>query len=214
MLNRPPCRLYLISPPAIPDLAAFEKSLEKALNAGDIASFQLRLKGLDDSALKAIAKPLLPLVQAHDVAFILNDRPDLAKAIGADGVHIGQSDGPIKKARELIGPEGIVGATCHASRHLAMEAAEQGADYVAFGAFFETETKITEAQPELEILEWWQEVMEIPCVAIGGITVENAEPLARAGADFIAVSGGVWKHKHGPEAAIAAFNTVFESAIH
>jgi thiamine-phosphate pyrophosphorylase len=213
MLNRPPCRLYLISPPEIPDLASFEEKLERALKAGDVASFQLRLKGLDDNALKAIANPLVPLVQAHDVAFILNDRPDLAKALRADGVHIGQSDGPIKKARELIGPEGIVGATCHASRHLAMEAAEQGADYVAFGAFFETGTKITEARPELEILEWWQEVMEIPCVAIGGITVENAASLARAGADFIAVSAGVWKHPQGPEAAIAAFNAVFEKAM-
>jgi len=212
MLNRPPCRLYVISPPEIADVVGFERLLEKVLKAGDIASFQLRLKGLDDATLSAIAKPLVPLVQSHGVAFIMNDRPDLAKALGADGVHIGQSDGPINKARALVGADGIVGATCHASRHLAMEAAEQGADYVAFGAFFDTATKITEARPELEILEWWQEVMEIPCVAIGGITVDNAPPLARAGADFIAVSSGVWKYAKGPEAAIDAFNAVFENA--
>lgn len=212
MLNRPPCRLYVISPPEITDVVGFERLLEKVLKAGDIASFQLRLKGLNDATISAIAKPLVPLVQSHGVAFIVNDRPDLAKALGADGVHIGQSDGPIEKARALVGADGIVGATCHASRHLAMEAAEHGADYVAFGAFFDTATKITEARPELEILEWWQEVMEIPCVAIGGITVDNALPLARAGADFIAVSSGVWKFSKGPEAAIDAFNAVFENA--
>lgn len=206
---RPPCRLYIVSPPTLPDVARFADLLAETLDAGDVASFQLRLKGLGDDEILSASRILLPIVQARGIAFILNDRPDLARATGADGVHIGQSDGPLKKARDVIGADGIVGATCHASRHLAMEAAEQGADYVAFGAFYPSTTKATEAHPDPEILEWWQEVMEIPCVAIGGITVENAAPLVKGGADFLAVSSGIWQYGDGPVAAIRAFNQQF-----
>ncbi|WP_114394365.1 thiamine phosphate synthase [Oleisolibacter albus] len=201
------CRLYLITPPAF-DPQAFAPTLAAALDAGDVACVQLRLKDVPDDAVRRAADLLRPLVQARDVAFILNDRPDLAAELGCDGVHIGQEDTPYRQARKLVGPDAIVGVTCHDSRHLAMVAGEDGADYVAFGAFFPTQTKDAPTRADPEILRWWQEMMEIPCVAIGGITVENAAPLVDAGADFLAVCGGVWSHPDGPAAAVKAFTTL------
>ena len=208
---RPPSRLYLITPPAIPDLDAFAGQLEAALGAGDMAALQIRLKPADDAAVRAAVARLGPIARAHDVALILNDRPDLARDTGCDGVHVGQEDTSVAEARRIMGPDAMVGATCHDSRHLAMDAAEAGADYVAFGAFFPTDTKATTHRPEPEILSIWQETMETPCVAIGGITVETAGALARAGADFVAVSGGVWSHPDGPAAAVRAFNQALEN---
>ena len=155
------------------------------------------------------AETLCPLAHQHNVAVLLNDRPDLARELGCDGVHIGQQDMPYKQARALLGPEAIIGVTCHASRHLAMLAGDAGADYVAFGAFFDTQTKDTTAQATPDILTWWQEVMEPPCVAIGGITPENGAELTMAGADFLAVSSGVWDHRDGPVAAMRAFDEIF-----
>jgi len=178
------------------------------LGAGDVASLQLRLKDVSDDEIEQAVHVLMPVAQAADVAFILNDRPDLAKKFGCDGVHVGQEDASYAEARAAMGP-GIVGVTCHDSRHLAIEAAEAGADYVAFGAFFPTQTKETQAHADPEILKWWSELMVVPCVAIGGITVENAAPLVAAGADFLAVSSGVWDHPGGPEAAVKAFNALF-----
>ena len=167
---------------------------------------QLRLKQVPDEAIAAAARALLPITAKRDIALILNDRPDLAASLGCDGVHIGQSDGSFDAARRAVGPGRIVGVTCHDSRDLAMAAAEAGADYVAFGAFFPTDTKATVHRPDLEILEIWQETMLTPCVAIGGITVETCQPLVAAGADFLAVSAGVWGYAEGPAAAVAAFN--------
>jgi len=186
--------------------------LAQALGAGDVASLQLRLKDVSDDEVLRTGERLMRVAQASDVAFILNDRPDLAKKLGADGVHVGQADAPYAEARALLGPDKIVGVTCHNSRHLAMEAVEAGADYVAFGAFYPTTTKDAKTQAEPEILTWWQEIMEAPCVAIGGITVLNALPLVEAGADFLAVASGVWDHEQGPEAAVRAFNHIFENA--
>lgn len=200
------CRLYLITPPTIDDLDAFSRLLAETLDAGDVAALQIRLKDAPDSVIKTAAKTLAPIAQARDVAVILNDRPDLAIRTGCDGVHVGQSDAPLKEARRIMGPNAMIGVTCHDSRHLAMEAAEAGADYVAFGAFYPTTTKDTEYRPDPEILTIWQETMQIPCVAIGGITVDNAAPLIAAGADFLAVSSGVWAHPEGPAAAVKAFN--------
>ncbi len=202
---RPPCRLYLITPPAIADLAAFARDLDAALAAGDVAALQIRLKPADDATILAAVEALGPVARAHGVAVILNDRPDLAARAGCDGVHLGQSDGSVAEARRLLGPEAMIGVTCHDSRELAMEAAEAGADYVAFGAFFPTSTKETLHRPDPEILSIWQETVEIPCVAIGGITPATAGDLARAGADFIAVSSAVWDAPDGP-AAVRAFN--------
>ncbi|MGD9979427.1 MAG: thiamine phosphate synthase [Hyphomonadaceae bacterium] len=204
------CRLYLITPPKL-ELAPFARALENALAGGDVACVQLRLKAVADAEVLGIGATLKPIVQRANAAFIVNDRPDLAAHLDADGVHVGQSDAGYVEARRLVGKDRIVGVTCHNSRDLAYDAAEAGADYVAFGAFYPTETKAPSHWAEPEILEIWQETMETPCVAIGGITIGNAEPLVRAGADFLAVSAGVWAHPDGPRAAVAAFNVLFDS---
>ena len=206
------CRLYLITPPRIDDLAAFGRTLAAALDAGDVSALQIRLKDVPDEVIAAAVDVLTPIAHARDVAIILNDRPDLAAKHGCDGVHVGQSDASYAQARKLVGNERIVGVTCHDSRHLAMEAAEAGADYVAFGAFFPTTTKDAPTKAEPEILTIWQETMEVPCVAIGGITAENVAIVAAAGADFAAVSAGVWAHPEGPAAAVAAINAAIARA--
>jgi thiamine-phosphate pyrophosphorylase len=195
------CQLYLISPLEVG--GTFPDRLARALDAGPVSAFQFRVKGIDEHAAAALAEPLQRVCAERDVAFIVNDSISLAKRIGADGVHLGQSDGTIAEARERLGREAQIGATCHASRHLAMDAGEAGADYVAFGAFFPTTTKQVEHFAEPEMLTWWQGLFELPCVAIGGITPENAPALVEAGADFLAVSGAIW---NGDEAAaVAAF---------
>lgn len=206
---RPACQLYLISPPTIDD--DFVDRLAQALDGGDVAAFQLRLKGLDDDAIAAAAAPLQKLCAEREVAFIINDSVALAQRIGADGVHLGQDDGDAKEARKILGPKVQIGVTCHDSRHLAMEAGEAGADYVAFGAFFPTTTKETMYRAEPSILGWWTTLFELPCVAIGGVTADNAGPLVAAGADFLAVSGAVWNHPDGPQAGVAAFADVLAS---
>jgi len=200
------CRLYLITPPVIPDLDLFAEALSQALAAGDVAALQIRLKGVTDEDVGGAVARLKPIAHGHDVAVILNDRPDLAARFACDGVHVGQDDAPYAQARRILGPAAMIGVTCHDSRHLAMEAAEAGADYVAFGAFFETDTKIASSRADPEILTIWQETMQVPCVAIGGVTVERARGLAAAGADFLAVSAGVWRRQGGPGEAVAAFN--------
>ena len=199
---RPPCRLYLITPAVIADLAVFAEDLGAALDAGDVAAVQIRLKDVDDATIMATAAALRTVVQSRGVALILNDRPDLARRSGCDGVHVGQSDASLAEARRTMGPDAMIGVTCHDSRELAMDAAEAGADYVAFGAFFPTTTKETTHRPDPEILTIWQETVEVPCVAIGGITAENAGGLARAGADFVAVSAAIWTHPQGAAAAV------------
>ena len=210
---RPPCRLYLITPPAIPDLAAFAATLGEALDAGDVAALQIRLKDVDDTAILDAVAMLAPVARARGVAVILNDRPDLAARSGCDGVHVGQSDASYAEARRIMGPDAMIGVTCHDSRELAMDAAEAGADYVAFGAFFPTDTKATAHRPDMEILGIWQETVETPCVAIGGVTPANAADLARAGADFVAVSSAVWNAPEGPAAAVRAFNAALARAF-
>jgi thiamine-phosphate pyrophosphorylase len=201
------CRLYLISPPKL-SAANFLGPLKEALAGGDVASFQLRLKHTSDDEIRRAVDLLRPVVVAHDTAFILNDRPDLAAELGCDGVHVGQEDASYAEARKAL-PHGIVGVTCHDSRHLAMEAGEAGADYVAFGAFFPTQTKEPKTHADIELLRWWAQMMTVPVVAIGGITIANAPALIEAGADFIAVSAGVWDHPDGPETAVRAFNALF-----
>jgi thiamine-phosphate pyrophosphorylase len=201
--HRPPCQLYLISPPAID--AGFTDTLAAALDGGPVAAFQLRLKGLlDEHAMARAAEPLQRLCADRDVAFIVNDSIGLAKRLGADGVHLGQEDGDPRDARAALGPTAQIGVTCHDSRHLAMEAGEAGADYVAFGAFYPTATKETRHRPDPSILSWWSRVFEIPCVAIGGITPANGAALVEAGADFLAVCGAVWGSAT-PAAEVARF---------
>ncbi len=204
---RPACQLYIVSPPAIvvPD---FVEALKAALGGGPVAAFQLRLKDIPDDAVLRACEALVPVCADHDVAFILNDRADLAKQAGADGVHLGQSDGSVAEARALLGKDAQIGRTCHDSRHLAMEAGEQGVDYVAFGAFYETTTKPSPYRPDPSILTWWTTISQLPCVAIGGITPENAESLVAAGADFIAAVRAIWDHPGGAGAGVASFGPV------
>ena len=202
--RREPCLLYLISPLEVG--GDFPDRLERALAAGPVAAFQFRVKGLDNHDAARLAAPLQEICIARDVAFVVNDNVTLAKRLKADGVHLGQSDGDPREARAVLGPEAQIGVTCHDSRHLAMEAGEAGADYVAFGSFYPTTTKAVSHHPDPVILSWWSTVFEIPCVAIGGITPANAPPLIAAGADFIAVSGAVWG---GDEAAaVKAFGAI------
>jgi thiamine-phosphate pyrophosphorylase len=202
-VERRPAQLYLISPPDVG--GDFPARLEMALSGGPAAAFQFRVKSLDQHEAARLAGPLLDICRARDVAFLVNDDMHLAKRLGADGVHLGQADGDPRDARALLGPAAQIGVTCHDSRHLAMEAGEAGADYVAFGAFFPTATKDVHHQPDPSILSWWSRLFELPCVAIGGITPENARILVEAGADFLAVCSAVWNHPSGPAAAVAAF---------
>lgn len=201
-----PAKLYLISPQEV--AGTFPDRLKAALEGGPVAAFQMRVKDVGEPELARLAEPLQQLCADHDCAFIVNDSMALAKRIGADGVHLGQSDGDPREARALLGPSAQIGRTCHDSRHLAMEAGEAGCDYVAFGAFYPTTTKPSHYRPKPEILSWWSSLFEVPCVAIGGITPGNVEPLLDAGADFIAVCQGVWGQQD-PGAAVNRFNEVF-----
>jgi len=206
------CQLYLITPAAF-DPEAFRPTFVEALEAGDVACVQLRLKGPDGVAaprdeVRRAAQILMPEAQNRDVAFLINDDAELAAELGADGVHVGQDDMTAKAARAIVGKDAIVGVTCHNSRHLAMESAEDGADYVAFGAFYPTATKDAKTKADPEILEAWSTMTLVPCVAIGGITIDNAPPLIDAGADFLAVIAGVWDHPDGPASAVQAFNAL------
>jgi thiamine-phosphate pyrophosphorylase len=204
--QRPPAQLYLISPLDVG--GDFPARLEEALSAGPVAAFQFRVKGIDQHEAARLAAPLQAICAAHEVAFIVNDDMSLAKRLGADGVHLGQGDGDPRDARALLGPGAQIGVTCHDSRHLAMEAGEAGADYVAFGAFFPTDTKETHHRPDPSILSWWATLFELPSVAIGGVTPDNGRALVEAGSDFLAVCSAVWNHARGPGAAVQAFQDV------
>ena len=204
--RRDPCELYLISPQEVG--GAFPDRLRAALAAGPVAAFQLRVKNVDEHQLARLAEPLQRICADADTAFIVNDSVALAKRLGADGVHLGQGDGDAREAREILGPSVQIGVTCHDSRHLAMEAGEKGADYVAFGAFYETTTKPSNYRPDPRLLSWWTSLFEVPCVAIGGITPANAAPLITAGADFVAVCQAVWG-SGDPASEVAKFEALF-----
>ena len=206
--RRPDCNLYLISPLDV--AGGFPDRLRAALDGGPVAAFQFRVKDVDSHEAARLAEPLQRICADRDVAFIVNDSASLAKRLGADGVHLGQEDGDPREARALLGPSAQVGVTCHDSRHLAMEAGDAGADYVAFGAFFPTTTKAMRHQAEPSILGWWSTLFELPCVAIGGITPGNGRVLVEAGADFLAVCSAVWSHADSPAAAVAAFHDVLK----
>jgi thiamine-phosphate pyrophosphorylase len=205
--RRQPCELYLISPQEVGGL--FPDRLKAAFGGGPVAAFQLRVKDVGEHELARLADPLQRICDDHDVAFIVNDSVALAKRIGADGVHLGQSDGDLREARAILGPSVQIGRTCHDSRHLAMQAGEDGADYVAFGAFYETTTKPSHYRPQPQILSWWAALFEVPCVAIGGITPANVAPLVAAGADFAAVCQAIFGAED-PGKAVAAFADVLK----
>lgn len=205
------CRVYLITPPRL-EPVAFADRLAAALDGGDVAAVQLRLKDVSDDEWRRAIDALRPVTQARGVAFLLNDRADLVRQTGSDGVHVGQDDMPAREARTLIGPDLTLGVTCKGSRDLAMQAGEDGADYVAFGAFFPSTTKEVTNQVDPELLRWWSELMELPSCAIGGITAENCAPLVQAGTDFLAVVGCIWNHPDGPAAGVKALNAAIEAA--
>jgi len=204
--RREPCQLYLISPQDVG--GGFPDQLRAALAGGPVAAFQLRVKDVEAHELALLAEPLQRICADADVAFIVNDSVSLARRLGADGVHLGQSDGDAREARAVLGPSVQIGVTCHDSRHLAMDAGEKGADYVAFGAFYPTTTKPSHYRPPPELLSWWASLFEVPCVAIGGITPANAAPLVAAGADFIAVCQAVWG-SGDPAGEVAKFEALF-----
>jgi thiamine-phosphate pyrophosphorylase len=205
--KRGPCQLYLVSPLDVGGV--FPERLARALDAGPVAAFQFRVKNIDQHQAAALAEPLQRICADRDVAFIVNDSVALAKRLGADGVHLGQDDGDARAARRELGPGAQIGVTCHDSKHLAMEAGEAGADYVAFGSFYPTSTKDVRHHPDPSMLGWWTAIFEIPCVAIGGITPDNARPLIDAGADFLAVSSGVWNAPEGEAEAVRRFVSLF-----
>jgi len=205
------CRLYLVTPPAL-DPVPFRDLLAAALDAGDVAALQLRLKPAEDDAIRRAIDVLRPVAQSRGVAFLLNDCPELARATACDGAHVGQEDMAAAQARRVLGADLTLGVTCHDSRDLAIQAGEDGADYVAFGAFFPTATKEAKTRADPELIAWWSELMELPCVAIGGITAENCAPLVEAGADFLAVVGAVWAHPRGPAAGVRAMNEAIARA--
>ena len=200
-------KLYLISPSSL-KINEFALSLEEVLSTGLASCFQLRLKNIKDQDIINISKVLKPICNKHDVSFILNDRLDLVNIVGADGVHLGEGDGSILEARKLLGPKAIIGASCYNSKHLAMEAAEQGADYVAFGAFFKTKTKKAKTKVEISIIEDWIFISDVPCIAIGGIDPSNCHELVEAGVDFIAVVGSIWNNTESPANAIKNFKSI------
>lgn len=204
------CRLYLVTPPSFEPLP-FSHQLAAALDAGDVACVQLRLKDVSDDALKRAIEVLRPVVQSREVSFLINDRPDLAVQFGCDGAHVGQDDTDARAARKILG-DLTLGVTCHNSREMAFEAGEAGADYVAFGAFYPTTTKDAPIRAEPDILKWWSELMELPCVAIGGIDADNCAPLVQAGADFLAVVSAVWNHPDGAAAGVRAMNKAISNA--
>ena len=206
------CRLYLVTPPQMDNLA-FSEDLKAALDGGDVACLQLRLKNCADDEILRAADLFAPICHEHDVPLLINDRPDLAAASNCDGVHVGQEDASYEAARKYVGANKVVGVTCHDSRDLAITAAENGADYVAFGAFYETGTKAPKTRAALEILEWANDLLLVPSVAIGGITPANCPPLVRAGADFLAAVSAVWEHEDGPKSGVMAFNQAITRAI-
>jgi len=206
------CRLYLVTPPQL-DSVAFREKLKAALDGEDVACLQLRLKNCTDDEILRAAELFAPICHEHDVPLLINDRPDLAAICDSDGVHIGQEDASYEAARTHLGADKVVGVTCHDSRDLAITAAENGADYVAFGAFYETGTKTPKTRASLEILEWANDLLIVPSVAIGGITPENCPPLVRAGADFLAVVSAVWEHEDGPKSGVTAFNQIIARTI-
>ena len=201
-----PCRLYLISPQEVG--GDFPDRLKAAVGDDVVAAFQLRVKDVSEHELARVAEPLQRICADAGVAFIVNDSMQLAKRLGADGVHLGRQDGDIREARALLGPQAQIGVTCHDSRHFAMDAGEAGADYVAFGAFYPTTTKPSPYRPDPAILSWWSSVFEIPCVDIGGINPANAKPLVDAGADFLAVCQAVWSVDK-PTEVLTKFSDLF-----
>jgi len=216
--NTPRCQLYIITPPQLSPVV-FADHLARALDAGPVSAVQLRLEGAEDDLWKLAVEKLMPVAQERETAFIVNNKAELAKEMDADGVHLGMSDMRIKDARRLLGPDKIIGASCLDSKHLGMTAAESGADYVSFGPFYTARSPFYPAKSYAPkymvsptILTWWNTLMEIPCVAAGGIKPGNCGDLVKAGADFICASTSIWDYEGGAAQAIADFHAAIDKA--
>ncbi len=194
-------QIYLISPPQI-ELKDFSLNLDKALKTGLVPVFQLRLKNYSPLEIKNFSQEIKKICDNNNCLFLLNDFYEVALEIGASGVHVGIDDKKISQIRQNSPKNFVIGASCYDSKHLAMEACEQGADYISFGAFFETKTKISRGKPTFEILNWASEILNFPIVAIGGINDKNCGELVKNGADFLAVISYVWQHPQGIEVAL------------
>tara|TARA_B100000579_G_scaffold329492_1_gene279551 strand:+ start:571 stop:1185 length:615 start_codon:yes stop_codon:yes gene_type:complete len=198
--------IYLISPKII-DKKHFYKNLNNILKTNKVKYFQLRLKKISDAKLIKISKKVRKIVKKNNVKFLINDKPSIAKMVGADGCHIGQKDMDLINARKILGRNKIIGVTCHNSKKLALRAKKYRANYVAFGSFFKSLTKKTAFRANLEILRWAQKKINMPCVAIGGINSSNYKKILLNGANFIACSNYVWKNKKlDPVSAINKLN--------
>jgi len=197
--------IYLISPQKIKS-DKFYKDLNNVLKTRKIKYFQLRLKKISFSNLLKISKKIKKIVKRNNVKFIINDKPIIAKIIGADGCHIGQKDMDYFSSKKILGKNKIIGITCHNSKNLALRAKKHGANYVAFGAFFKSKTKKTAFKANLEILRWARKKINMPTVAIGGINSSNYKKILSNGADFIACSNYIWNNKKlDPVSAIKKF---------
>jgi thiamine-phosphate pyrophosphorylase len=206
------CRLYVITPETF-DLHPFADSLAGALDAGDVAAVQLRLKNAPDGVWKRAIDALRPVCQSRRVELLLNDRADLVAAAGCDGAHVGQEDMPAREARRLMGSGRTLGVTCKSSHDLADRAVQDGASYVAFGAFFPSTSKQVTNLADPEVLRRWAQRSQVPSCAIGGITAANLAPLVSAGANLLAIIGGVWSHPDGPAAGVRAINAAIKNAL-
>ena len=197
--------IYLISPQKIRG-SQFYEELQQVLKTNKVKYFQLRLKKISDRNLLKISKKIKKIVRKNNVKFLINDKPSIAKRVGADGCHIGQKDINFTRSRKILGKSKIIGITCHNSKKLALNAKRQGANYVAFGSFFESSTKKTAFKANLEILRWTKKKISMPIVAIGGINSINYKKILTSGADFIACSSYIWNNKKlDPVSAINKF---------
>ena len=197
--------IYLISPQNIKN-DRFYGELNQVLKTNKVKFFQLRLKKTSTSNLLKISKEIKKIAKKNNVKFLINDKPFVAKSVGADGCHIGQKDMDIISARKILGNKKIIGVTCHNSKRLAIKAKNNGANYIAFGSFFKSYTKKTVYRANLEILRWAKKKINIPTVAIGGINSSNCKKILSNGADFIACSNYIWNNKKlDPVTAINKF---------
>ena len=197
--------IYLISPQKIRG-ARFYNKLDQVLKTNKVKYFQLRLKKISSLNLIKISRKIKKITRKNNVKFLINDKPTVARTVGADGCHIGQKDMNLMSCRKILGKNKIIGVTCHNSKKLALKAKKNGANYIAFGSFFKSSTKKSPFRANLAILRWAKKKINMPTVAIGGINSSNYKKILSSGASFIACSSYIWNNKKlNPAAAINKF---------
>jgi len=197
--------LYLISPNKINKY--FYKDLAEVLSSGKVKYFQLRFKKYSTSKLLGIARKAKNITKKYKVKLIINDLPTLAKKINADGCHLGQSDGSIKNARNLLKKNKIIGITCHGSKKLILNAIKEKPDYIALGSFFKSRLKPRAKKAKKNLVKWSKQRTSLPIVAIGGINNKNYRSLMKFGVNYLAISSYIWNNPRlKPKEAIRKFN--------